>query len=219
MRIGVFGDSFVDRYANTWAHRLGSKHGHDIEIFGECGSSLLWSARQIEDRYRDYDLVIWAVTNPGRLSIHDDDQWWHVGHLPDPITNNARVENQRQVYHQYLAHIFDWHTDCWQWRHIINDIMNQCGNIMAVPCFQSPLELPFHLYQVSCHEAHTYFPGQELPEIYQHWQDLRHGHLSDVNHDLLADLVAANLIPGVFQTEYDNFRFDDLKHQQCWSRL
>lgn len=44
-----------------------------------------------------------------------------------------------------------------------------------------------------------------IPEIYQQYYDLRPGHISSQNQQILADLLNTNLEPGIFQTQFEYF--------------
>jgi hypothetical protein len=204
MRIGVFGDSFVNKGCETWAHRLQSNHGHDVLVFGESGSSLLWSARAVDYQYADYDLVIWAVTNPGRLSVNDTDKWCHLCEFDTAIRDPA-IDLKRKIYRDYRKFVFDWHDECWQWKHIMHSMMDKCGNLLLVPCFQDPLNVSKHLYGLCGLEAEIYFPGKSVVDIYKEWDDLRPGHLSPANHDILAEDLNQKLTPGIYEVDYDMF--------------
>ena len=83
--------------------------------------------------------------------------------------------------------------------------MSLYKNIMVIPCFPSPFPLKFNLYQLSKQETEYFFPGMDIPEIYQQYNDQRPGHISSENQQILANLIEQNLQPGFFQTSYDNF--------------
>lgn len=219
MRIGVFGDSFVEKTAHTWAGRLATQYGHHVSEFGESGSSLIWSAKQIDATAQQFDIVIWAMTNLPRLSVKKDNQWHHFTQFDQPCADDVELDIKRRVFGQYLKYVHEWHDECWQWQHILQSMMAKWKNIMVVPCFHDPLHVDFCLYQLCEIEAQSYFPGQSIVDIYQKWQDLRPGHLSAINHDILAGEINSNLGPGIFQTDYERFVMPTDAPSVYWSSV
>jgi hypothetical protein len=88
--------------------------------------------------------------------------------------------------------------------------LNTIPNLMIIPCFQMPLQTEFNLFEVSSREIQTVLPGQELHVVYQSRRDIRTCHLTEKNNKILAELVCANLKPGIFTTEYTNFCFENI---------
>lgn len=218
MRIGVFGDSFVDKHCYTWADRLQTQYGHEIVGHGEGGSSVIWSARQVDEMASQFDLVIWAMTNLPRLSVEKTDKWYHFTEFNRPFPKDPEIDTKRKVFGQYLKYVHDWHSECWQWQHIVQSMMAKWKNIMVVPCFPDPLYVKFSLYQLCEREAQCYFPGSTIVDIYQSWNDLRPGHLCEENHDILARDIQQRLVPGVYQTSYEMFVMPTGPQSRYWSR-
>lgn len=217
MRIGVFGDSFVDKTCYTWADRLQTQYGHEVAGHGQGGSSLIWSARQIDEMAHEFDLVIWAMTSLPRLSVFKKDKWHHFTEFSEPWADDLELDTKRKVFGQYLKYVHDWHDECWQWQHIAQSMMAKWKNIMIMPCFQDPLAVEFSLYQLCEREAQCYFPGSNMVAIYHDWIDLRPGHLCEENHDILARDIQQRLVPGIYQTSYDMFTVPTSPQSQYWS--
>jgi len=208
LNIGVFGDSYAEKKSSStiWYRLLQDKHGHTVESFGEGGSSINFSARLINQLAKNYDLVIWCVTTPGRFSFQVDRDQHHVTTAWDKYQgNNIEVKKKHQTCISYLKYVFDWEEENFVGRSVVSYITKQHNNIMIIPCFPPPLNSEFNLYTLCEKEAQTYFPGKTIPEIYQKYHDLRPGHISDENQKILAQLINDNLQPGVFQTNYDYF--------------
>jgi hypothetical protein len=213
MKIGVFGDSYADKGFKTssnliWYNMLEHLYGHQVDCFGEGGSSIMFSADLIQQKAKDYDLVIWCLTNPGRFTlphvingrnIHITTSWDKCN-IPD-----AEISKKHNVCIDYLKYIFDWNTESFIGKCIVSYLQNMHGNILVIPCFPAPLDAVFNLYTVCEQEANHYFPGKTIPEIYQLYQDMRPGHLTIENQKILAELINANLNPGIFQAGYDDF--------------
>ena len=112
MRIGVFGDSFVEKTRYTWADRLQTQYGHEVIGHGASGSSLIWSARQVDYHAAEFDLVIWAMTNLPRLSVQKTDKWYHFTEFSQPFPNDLEIDTKRKVFGQYLKYWHDWQNEC-----------------------------------------------------------------------------------------------------------
>ena len=57
MKIGVFGDSFAEKNAKKIWWQFLQNYGHEVTCFGEGGSSIVWSAKQIIDAKNDFDFM------------------------------------------------------------------------------------------------------------------------------------------------------------------
>ena len=211
MKLGVFGDSFCERRADSgdiWFNFLRTNHGHQVDCFGEGGSSILFSAQLIDQQAQDYDLVIWALTTPGRFSfkVPGDTYSYHVNNAFTPIhTDNVDLKLKHQACAEYLKYVFDWEQENFVSRALVKYIVSQHDNIMIVPCFPPPMNTEFNLYNMSEREAQSYFPNLTIAEIYQEYHDMRLGHISRDNQIVLAKLINENLRPGLFQADYEEF--------------
>jgi hypothetical protein len=212
MKIGIFGDSYAERSwdkiksATIWYKSL-RKHGHDIEIFGESGSSIFFSAKLIEEKSQNYDLVIWCLTTPGRISFCSDTNHWHHVCMSSDVydANDMEIKKKHEVAVDWIKWLFDWEQSNLESASLVRDMQSRHKNIMVIPCFPPPMSASFNLYNLCEWEARHWFPEKTIPEIYQNWQDLRPGHIGKDNQLRLGELIASNLEPGIFQTSMDNF--------------
>lgn len=214
MKIGVFGDSYADkRYVTSdvpciWYNFLATDHNHSIDCFGESGSSILFSAELIVEKFKDYDLVIWCLTTPGRFSLPNkiNGRNYHVTTAWDQCqSKDLEIIKKHSVCIDYLKYIFEWKTENFIGKALVHHVRDLCQNVMIMPCFPPPLDARFNLYNLCETEAQHYFPARTIPEIYKTYQDLRPGHITVENQKILAELVVQNLGPGVFETSYENF--------------
>jgi hypothetical protein len=222
MNIGVFGDSFADKtwHADIWWQLLKTEYGHQVECFGECGSSILFSAQHINRLAKNYDLIIWALTTPGRFSLQDKTKTVHVKHSQDACSSSDLcVQKQIDICRDYLVHVFDWEQENFVGESIAFHLQEKYKNIMILPCFPAPLSAEFNLYQLCEREAQEYFPNKSIPDIYLEYQDLRPGHLTTDNQRILAKLINEKLQPGIFQTDYSNFVKSGQPIEQCFLKL
>jgi hypothetical protein len=212
MKIGVFGDSFCSKARVDspepviWYNFLTTEYGHTVDCFGEAGSSILFSAQLIEQHASKYDIVMWCVTTPGRFSFVDNNGAYHVTSTTDQCrSTNIDLVKKHQASVDYLKYIFEWPTESFIARAIVSHLQTKFSNIMIIPCFLSPLETKFNLYDLSQKEIDFYFPGKNCTEIFQNYFDMRVGHLTIDHHKILAKLVNNNLSPGIFQVDYKEF--------------
>lgn len=229
MKIGVFGDSFAEKWYQKdnkiWYNFLQNEYGHTVESFGESGSSILFSAELIKKHAKNYDLAIWCVTTPGRISLpHADhlnpDHSYHISTSNDRCFNPDReVAVKHQVCADYLKYIFNWESENLVSLALVKYIQQEHKNLLIISCFPPPLSAEFNLYEASQREANFYFPGMELSEIYKTHDDLRCGHISVENQKILAKLINDNLTPGVFHTSYDNFVKPPMPIEQLFKKL
>jgi hypothetical protein len=225
MKIGVFGDSYADRgfacapSAIIWYSFLQQDHGHEIDCFGEAGSSIMFSANLIQRHANNYDLAIWCLTTPGRYSLPHviDGRTVHVTTAWDQCAvDDIEIAKKHSVCIDYLKYIFDWEQENFIGQSIVHFMQHKFPNLLIVPCFPAPLQCDFNLYTLCEKEANYYFANQSIPEIYKHYNDRRPGHLTSDNQKVLADLINQNLQPGIFQTSYDNFVRPSQSFDQCF---
>lgn len=212
MDIGVFGDSFCEKTPlagyPSWFELLES-HGHTVTSYGSRGSSILYSARLLYDNYYKHHFLIWCVTNSPRISIPVKEPPGHL-HFPTPLDYpdkrfGAETRHKIDLANDWFKYLMDLEDCNLIGRALVSHSLREYHNLMVIPCFPEPLTTEFNLYDLCSKEAQAYFPGKDLLAIQETHQDLRRCHLSQENNQKLADIVAANLEPGVFQTDYANF--------------
>jgi len=210
MKIGVFGDSFADKTAENSCWKELKNYGHQVEIFGEGGSSLGFSADLVLNFYKNYDFIIWCATSVSRISFWYNDQIYHnTGHVK-PVETKDKILNQyRCIIHDYISKAFDWHHQEILAHGMLHYALSQIPNLMIVPCFNTPVyfmkEPGFNLYSISEMEIQHYLPGKDMSYAMIHYQDLRGGHITKTNQQILADIIAKNLEPGIFVAKLSDF--------------
>jgi len=217
MNIGVFGDSFADSQTtkDIWWKYLANDYQHTVKSFGENGAGLVFSARQIIELGKDYDLVIWCVTSPNRLTIWDRTNFKetaiHITGRHHKIYDNKEIQEKINIAEQYLNQVFDWPDGDFVGRCIVEFVKSKVPNLLIIPSFPTPVYQDlsitrFNLFDLCVKETTTYFPdGRELADIYDEYQDQRAGHLTTQTHQKLAELISKSLTPGLFTTDYENF--------------
>jgi hypothetical protein len=219
MNIGVFGDSYAERYWDKiWWKYLETEHGHTVTCFGQGGSSIMWSAKQIEQHAHKFDFIIWCLTCPGRFSFQMTEHTYihstSVSNNLDHYNLTADVKKKMQVSQDYLKYVYNSHEENISGCAMAHYFMQRYPNLMIIPCFIDPLTTEFNLYTLCEHELQHFFPDKKVWEVYQDYDDVRPGHLTDVNHHILAQLINNNLVPGIFQTRYTNFKIPAVPQDQ-----
>ena len=225
MKIGVFGDSFAAKhwFGDIWWQCL-KDHGHDVTSYGEAGSSILYSAKIIDQHAHKFDFLIWALTCPGRISLKiNDSEHAHLTFKKHPSKfcelEEFDFKKKLQTYNDYLKYLYVADDENMIGQAMAHYFMQKYQNLMIVPCFWLPLQVKFNLYKLSEWELqHLFSENQSWDEIHQKYRDVRSGHLTNANNKILADLINQSLKPGIFQTEYSNFKspdvpFDHLLHK------
>lgn len=214
MKIGVFGDSFAETTFRSqkkfpiWWQYLEDEYHHEVDCFGLGGSTVLYSAKLIDEKAKDYDIVIWCISAIDRIgTMHHNNK---IVHFPGRVQDIKRFPELYQAYQSYLVYFHNTADDIFMCNALVESVTNRHKNIMLVPGFSDPLfsnseTKGFNLYEVSATEAKHFFPNMPLDEIWRTYIDLRPGHITDTNQQILAKCINDNLSPGLFQTDYANF--------------
>jgi hypothetical protein len=212
LKIGVFGDSFASRDRSPMWWQMLAQYGHEVESWGESGSSIEWSVELIQRYHGRYEFMIWCVSMPGRLSLRStigppyQPRWEHWRVSDAIVTRDPEVRRRQEIYRDYYLEFFPQGQDQFQLQALVHYVQHLHPNIMIVPCFRVPLDTEFNLYEASLHEVAPCFDTPEnLHDWYQHYEDKRPGHFTPENHAVLAELINQNLRPGVFCTDYGRF--------------
>jgi len=213
MRIGIFGDSYCDKNIDfnqpSWFELL-THHGHKVISLGEGGSSVLFSAMLLDKHANEFDFLIWAVTEPLRLSITISEPPYILHFNQGNIYNSDKFKKEETISKidavgKYFKHLLEFDDQDLISSALVNYMMLKHNNLMVIPCFFDPLRLDFNLFNLCSKEIDYYFPNISYEKFFQTYSDLRRCHLTIENNKILADIIAENLKPGIFQTNYDNF--------------
>ena len=219
MKIGIFGDSFVDgsygdKNSTAWWEYLEKEYGHNVDCFGEGGSSISYSAQLILEHYKNYDFIIWAVSNPPRITVRHRKNFKDVSlhitgrhAIPNISRFDLELQEKIKISEEYLVKVYDAHDGNFSSKCIIDYLKNTVPNLMLIPCFIDPWQdtINFNLFDLCQKETNFYFPGVELADLYDQYNDFRKGHLSRSTHKTLSKLIANNLTPGIFRADYTEF--------------
>jgi hypothetical protein len=214
MKIGVFGDSFAEKNAkDIWWQYLKSNHGHEVECFGESGSSLIFSARKLLEKFHEYDFVIWCVTSSMRSTVWHRANYKeiavHVSTAYHTTYDDPEIQRKIDATEQYLIHAWDAPDGEFTNACVVEHVQNKVKNLLLIPCFVAPLnclaDIKFNLYDLCQQETDLYFHGRSISDVYEEYQDFRQGHLANSTQTKLAELISKSLIPGIFTADYKDF--------------
>jgi hypothetical protein len=224
MKIGVFGDSFANKFSNKTAWwQLLKQYGHDVDSYAIAGSSINFSAKLIHQTHTNFDFIIWCMTTPGRFSIeipghdeifHTNRVLTHTGVKRSDGASNYIDSQIIDACQLYLKYVFDPNFENLIGKALANYLLNIIPNLMIIPCFTPPLETNFNLWELCTKELQQAFPNMEIHKIYESWQDIRVCHLTTKNNQILAEIIASNLKPEIFSTDYSNFSFENMTIDQ-----
>lgn len=212
MKIAVFGDSFCERVPipnqPSWFELL-EDYGHKVTSFGQGGSSVIFSAMLLDQHAANFDFMIWAVTNPTRISIAIDEEpgALHFTSADLHTSNKYKKETANKIHaaKEYFTHLMEFAEQDLVAASLVHYLQSKYPNLMIIPCFLDPLRAEFNLFDLCAREINHYFPNIDYPEFFQSHTDLRRCHFSLENNKILSNIIAENLKPGIFQTSYNNF--------------
>lgn len=230
MNIGVYGDSFAHNWPlekGTWWTKLVTKYGHQVHSYGVGGSNIGYSAALLEKHWQEYDLNIWCLTNPGRISVQlNGDQWlhqltWLVNRSPKQLSKFLRYDKDRikrvEVCRDYLKYLYNYEEDYLAGRSLAHFHLAK-GNVMIIPCFKDPLKDYASLWDACDIENQYYFPGQDMKQLLEIWEDRRFSHFTPVNHEILGDMVNEKLVPGIFEIDLSRIQKPDSKFEDAFRK-
>lgn len=211
MKIGVFGDSYCDKNANSAWWQLLKNFGHEIDCFGESASSILYSADLIDKKAKDYDLIIWCLTSSSRISVKLDCHPYYLHFSNAERYDEYKFANyEAKIKAGIVKDFYKYALDIDQY-HLVGKslayyILSR-GDVMIIPCFPEPLSTNFNLSEISNREIADILKGHAPAAFYEQHKDLRTCHLTPENNEILANLLADKLRPGIFSADYTDFVF------------
>jgi len=225
LKLGIYGDSYADKKGlpEIWWRLLGSKYGHDVTSFGEGGSSIMFSAHLIEKNHQHFDLNIWCITTTGRFSFKNSKgDYVHTATPPEIITNNPKWDHESrkklEVSNNFLKYVCDFNDEDFIGTAIAHYHLAK-GNICIIPCFVSPLNTENNLFEACVNEIFHYFGHRDVCALYKEWEDLRPAHFSPINNQVIAQMVAENLKPGILEIDLCRFVEPDMPRDKAFKKL
>ncbi len=221
MKIGVFGDSYANKDTNEsiWWKYLNTKYLHQVECWGEAGSSLLFSAKLLYEHYKNYDLNIWCLTQPQRYTIRHNSNNIHITGRHHCKVNNFDLQNKIDITEKFLNLVVDVDDAEFAAYCITEYLKNKIPNLLTIPTFATRYYgKDFNLFDLCVQETSHYFTDPDLASIYDHYIDMRSGHFTDETHSKLASLINNSLQPGTFTATYADFDAPTTTFEQIFKR-
>jgi len=215
MNIGIFGDSFaLDgwTYQTPWWKYL-IRHGHTVNSYANASTSILYSAKLIQEHASKYDFIIWCVTNTNRLTVPIDEDPGILNSIQIIDFVDPHIKGNLENTNIKIKLIKDWFKYIQEpdelflvGAGVVTYMLSIYKNLMVIPCFIDPVGTKFNLSEVSNNELKHYFSDKETPfTLYKNYDEFRCCHLSIENNKILGNLIGGNLSHGIFQPSYENF--------------
>jgi hypothetical protein len=229
MNIGVFGDSFCDKLnvvnKPSWFELL-KEFNHNVISYGEPGSSILFSAKLIEQHYQKFDFIIWCVTDPNRITVSVADNPTHFnayGLGLKKVKGFDELSFKTNIIADWFKYILDPNEASFTGQALVSYMSQKHQNLMIIPCFSIPLDASFCLCDVSNFEIEHYFSkvtsGPTMLDWAKKYKDIRRCHLSTTNNQLLASAIESNLHPGVVDFSYTIFQTPNECVTECFEKI
>ena len=214
MKIGVFGDSFAEKNAEKIWWKFLQGYGHKVTCFGENGSSIVWSAKQILDTKNDFDFVIWCVTSSNRITVwhraNFTEKYVHVLGTDAKKHSDPEIQQKIDATEKFIQIAMDEPDREFVGKCVVEYVKTQVPNMLLIPCFPVPLydsveNAGFNLFDLYQKETRYFFPSKSHYDVQTEYRDLRQGHFCESTHVVLAEEISKSLHPGIFVSDYDKF--------------
>ena len=205
MKIGVFGDSFADKNAGKIWWQFLQNYGHEVTCFGESGSSIVWSAKQILNAKNDFDFIIWCVTSPNRITVWQranfTEKYVHVQGTDQKFHSDPEIQKKIDATEKFIQIAMDEPDREFVAKCVVEHVKTQVPDMLLIPCFAMPLfdsveNAGFNLFELFEKETKC-FPHSKF--------EVREGHLRESTHAVLAEEISKSLHAGIFSTDYVRF--------------
>lgn len=213
MKIGIFGDSYASpKNANptpSWINILNQHKDMFVSSYGQSASNFYYTVDQFKTYYKQYDLNIILVTNPGRIwarhsnTLHGFEKFFNS---IDTIEEQLRLRKEHAVsvrqdkvitiletVKNYLLHIQDFEYECYLQELMIRDVLAMDKNLILIPCYSNSIlnNTKGNLFDVFLKE------NEAWGEIYTNKAtDIRNCHMTAENNKILAEKIIAYIEQG-----------------------
>ena len=227
MKIGVFGDSFAEKNAKKIWWQFLQNYGHQVTCFGEGGSSIVWSAKQIIDAKNDFDFIIWCVTSSNRITVwhraNFTEKYVHVLGTGQKFHSDPEIQQKIDATEKFIQIAMDEPDREFVGKCVVEYVKTQVPNMLLIPCFPVPLydsieNAGFNLFELYQKETKYFFSSKSCYEVQTEYLDRRDGHLCESTHVVLAEEISKSLRPGIFTSDYDKFSKPNVSFDQIFKR-
>ena len=227
MKIGVFGDSYADKAAKKIWWQFLQHYGHQVTCFGEAGSSIVWSAKQILTAKNDFDFIIWCVTGSNRITVwhraNFTEKCVHVLGTGGKLNSDPEIQQKIDATEKFIQIAMDEPDREFVGKCIIEHVKTQVPNMLLIPCFPVPIydsveNAGFNLFELYLRETKHFFPTKELHDVATSYNDTRAGHFCESTHVTLAEQISKSLRPGIFVSDYNKYSNPNATFDQIFKR-
>ena len=205
--IGVFGDSFVEYH-----YKLYPTWFSDYETYGFGGSDIWYSYNKFMENHERYDRIIFALTNPYRVSKLDEEDGWYFYCNPQSCRHKADLHPTFPIMEQYLTHVAtiqdgrdEMFCDLLQ-----KEIQRIRPDTLFVKCFHnSPGPDVTDLHSISRVESGR-TKLMDWVDNTENLVDIRMAHLTEESHNIIRDDVVEALNRKDTWLDLDIEKFQDL---------
>jgi hypothetical protein len=224
MKIGIFGDSYATTFRGpdkpAWVELL-EDHGHTVNSFAKGGTSILWSAKLLEEFASEYDFLIWCYSCSPRVTLPINEPpgvlntRWDLDSYDNESFNLEETRQKIDCLKKWFRYGYDPRELKIIGESLVDYYLKKYDNLMIIPCFDEPINAEFCMSQICMMEIEHCFPDiKDYYTFFKKYREERSCHMSTENNQIFANLVAKNLQPGIFQTELSNF-----KKPGSWDKL
>jgi len=213
MKIGIFGDSYAStRNTNptpSWIDILNQRENMFVTSHGQNGSNFYYSVDQFKTHYKQYDLNIMLVTNPGRIWARHS----NILEMSEKFFNSIETIQKQLQFHKehavgarrekiitiletvknYLLYIQDFEYECYLQELMIQDVLSMDKNLILIPCYNSSaLKTSRNLFDVFLKENEAWGYKMHIDKV----NDRRNCHMTAENNKILAEKIIAYIEQG-----------------------
>lgn len=220
MKIAIYGDSFganpigVKDYSlypyikESWWEILATKY--NIKNFCEWSASLLFSLDQFISTHENYDKVIFLVTHPGRITVKDTTTYRHFVNYEYSTFWRKTAKEQGwndllDAVLSYYKYIQNDNVEKLQHQSYLSHLKSVRKDIHLIPCFRHSFNTQFSLCDIFDKEQAYWNVKYDVNKL-----DIRKGHLTNNNHEILASIFEKTIQYNVFNPTIEMFKNPDL---------
>ena len=213
MKVAIFGDSYgvvLPEGNNTlsWVGIISDKFS--VDNFSESSSSLYYSYRKFLESYKNYDKIIFLITNPGRIFLEKCNIRKHISHydLAKYYRDRAETHEDKLILEaakNYYLYVMNEEYDQCMHNLMVKNTKNLHPSILLIPCFQNSIPGQHNncLFD-ACKLDWDYYKLKNV----NNYNDNRHSHMNEINNQLLAKEVKQWLDFGEFNLDSITWKLD-----------
>ena len=213
MKVAIFGDSYgvvLPEGNNTlsWVSIISDKFS--VDNFSESSSSLYYSYQKFLESYKNYDKIIFLITNPGRIFLEKCNIRKHISHydLAKYYRDRAETHEDKLILEaakNYYLYVMNEEYDQCMHNLMVENIKNLHPNILLIPCFQN--SIPGRHNNCLFDACKLDWDFYKLKDA-NNYNDIRHSHMNEINNQLLAKEIEQWLDFGEFNLDSITWKLD-----------